>query len=393
MSNIDRLNTKLIPLSWLYGFAVGVRNELFNLKILKSKQFKEPVIGIGNITVGGTGKTPHVEYLVELLKESCKLAVLSRGYKRKTKGFVLADANTGIDSIGDEAFQVKQKYPNITVAVDEKRVDGIKHLLALEGDAKPDVILLDDCYQHRYVKPGISILLVDYHHMLSDDHLLPAGRLREPASNRDRADVIIITKCPEEMKPIDFRVLTKTIDAYPYQKLFFSSIVYKSLNKVFSNNEEKTEELSHMTDRNVLLLTGIASPETIHDEISKYTTKIIALNFDDHHEFLPNDISKINATFANMPEPKLIVTTEKDVTRLKAVSGLSEDVKAHLYSLPISVKIINDQEDKFNKMIADYVRQNSETDVVIAKKEEEEKPVEVVKKVEESPKTISFNDF
>lgn len=394
MNKIDRINPKLVPLSWLYGLGVGIRNELFNLKILKSKQFDIPVIGIGNITVGGTGKTPHVEYIIELLQKSCKVAVLSRGYKRKTKGFVLASKNSRMEDIGDEPYQMLQKYPNVTIAVDEKRVDGIKRLLALEKSLVPDVILLDDSYQHRYVKPGVNILLVDYHHLISEDHLLPAGRLREPASNRDRADVIVVTKCPDNMKPIDFRVLTKTIEAHPYQKLFFSTINYKKLRKIFLDNVDEVESLSDLENKNVLMLTGIASPESLHEEISKHTSKIVPLSFDDHHDFLAEDVAKINATYANMPEPKLIITTEKDEMRLRETSGLSEEVKQHIFTLPIGVSFINDQEDKFNKLIADFVSQNSSADVVLVKKvEHENKPVVVVKKTEEKPKTISFEDF
>lgn len=387
---MDKISPKLIPLSWLYGLAVGVRNELFNLKILKSRQFDAPVIGIGNITVGGTGKTPHVEYLIELLQESCKVAVLSRGYKRKTKGFLLADNATTMESIGDEAFQVKQKYPEVTVAVDEKRVDGIERLLALSSEKRPDVILLDDCYQHRYVKPGLNILLVDYNNMINDDRLLPAGRLREPASSRDRADVIIITKCPATMKPIDFRVLTKTIDAFPYQKLFFSTIDYKPLKKIFPDKGVDVKSIDEIEEMNVLMLTGIAAPATLHEQIAARTNKIRMLMFDDHHDFLQKDIADINATFASMPEPKLIITTEKDEARLKSIAGLSPEVRANIFSQPIGIRIINDQEDKFNKLIADYVRQNSSAEVVITKHEEEHTPVVEVKKVEEKPKVISF---
>ncbi|MDO4802473.1 MAG: tetraacyldisaccharide 4'-kinase, partial [Prevotellaceae bacterium] len=223
-------NPKYLPLSWGYGLAVFLRNELFDLGILKSQEFDIPIIGVGNITVGGTGKTPCVEYLIRLLKDDCKVAVLSRGYKRKTKGYVLANDNTPATDIGDEAFQIKQKFPEVIVAVDEKRVDGIKHLLQL--NPKPDVVILDDCYQHRYVKPGINILLMDYNNMPDKDKLLPAGRLREPVSSRIRADIIIVTKCPADLKPIDFRVLTKEVGVYPYQRVYFSSIQYQALRKM-----------------------------------------------------------------------------------------------------------------------------------------------------------------
>ena len=353
MANNIKKDARLTPLSWLYGVGVGIRNELFDLKILQSKKFGIPVIGVGNITVGGTGKTPHVEYLIRLLKDDCNLAVLSRGYLRKTKGFLIAGKDTPMEDIGDEAYQIKQKFPEVTVAVDEKRVDGIQRLL--KSNNPPQVVLLDDSYQHRYVKPGLNILLVDSNRMIGEDTLLPAGRLREPASERDRADVIIITKCPTDMKPIDFRVLTKAIDAYPYQKLFFSSIVYEPLYR-FSNPKEQRQEMKDLVteNTNILLLTGIATPEQMQEDLSHYTSKITSLSYGDHHDFQSDDISKINDTFANMPSPKVIITTEKDETRLKKVQGLSQEVMNNLYVQPIRMKIINDQETKFISLIEEY---------------------------------------
>ena len=187
-----KINEWLLPLSWLYGLAVKTRNQLFELGILKSRSFKTPVISVGNITVGGAGKTPHVEYLIRLLKDQHQVAVLSRGYKRKSKGFVRADADTTMREIGDEPFQMKQKFPDITIAVDRNRCHGIDLLTSGDEKETADVILLDDAFQHRYVKPGVNILLVDYHRLIIYDKLLPAGRLREPKDGKSRADIVII---------------------------------------------------------------------------------------------------------------------------------------------------------------------------------------------------------
>ena len=386
----NAINSKLIPLSWLYGLAVGVRNELFNLKILRSKSYEFPVIGIGNITVGGTGKTPHVEYIINMIKRSCRVAVLSRGYKRSSKGYVLADANTPMTMIGDEPFQMKKKFPEVIVAVDEKRTDGIDKLMQL--NEKPDVVVLDDCYQHRYVKPGMQILLVDYNHMPGDDHLLPAGRLREPAANRDRADIIIVTKCPADMKPIDFRVLTKTINAYPYQKLFFSTMEYQQLYKLF-DNEVSLSLTDIPAEANILLLTGIARPEQMHAELHKQAKNITHLSFGDHHDFTANDATTINTTFAAMPEKRIIITTEKDASRLMFLEGLSDEVRQNLYVLPIMVRFLNEQEDRFHKLIADFVSHNSSADVIV---EKVEKPAESKPQAEKpihKPTTISFTEY
>ena len=221
------INKKLRPLSWLYGLGVGFRNMLFEAGILKSHTYATPVISVGNITVGGTGKTPHVEYLIRLLKDKTNLAVLSRGYKRKSRGFLLADNDSTMYDIGDEPFQIKQKFPDITVAVDKKRTRGISRLINGEAGKDIDVILLDDAFQHRYVRAGISILLVDYHRLIIYDELLPSGRLREPVGSKDRADIVIVTKCPPDIKPMDYRVITKAMALYPYQQLYFSTHEYK----------------------------------------------------------------------------------------------------------------------------------------------------------------------
>ena len=210
-----KIHEWLTPLSWLYGLGVGFRNLLFRLGVLKSRAFDIPVISVGNITVGGSGKTPHVEYLVSLLLDKMKVAVLSRGYKRKSRGYVLANNESTMSQIGDEPYQMKQKFPTLYVAVDKKRTRGIDILTSDERTKDVDVILLDDAYQHRYVKPGVNILLVDYHRLIIYDKLLPAGCLREPQEGKSRADIVIITKCPKDLRPMEYRVLMKALDLYP----------------------------------------------------------------------------------------------------------------------------------------------------------------------------------
>ena len=381
------INKKLLPLSWLYGLGVGFRNLLFEIGILKSRSFTVPVISVGNITVGGTGKTPHVEYLIQLLKDRTKVAVLSRGYKRKSHGFVLADGSSTVNDIGDEPYQIKTKFPDITVAVDKKRTRGIDNLTGGEYVKDIDVILLDDAFQHRYVKPGINILLVDYHRLVIYDALLPAGRLREPVKSKDRADIVIVTKCPKDLKPMEFRVITKAMKLYPYQQLFFSTHEFGALRPVFGKDQKP---LTSLADKNVLLLTGIASPEQMLAELKTYAKAVTPMAFSDHHAFSNKDVERINETFSTLPSPKLIVTTEKDETRLLQVEGFSDEVKKHLYVLPIKIQILLEQEEAFNQSIISYVRKNSRNSI-LAEKPNDHKPKDS-DRPGNRPRTISFRN-
>ena len=381
-------NKALAPLSWLYGLGVGFRNMLFEMGILKSRSFDIPVISVGNITVGGTGKTPHVEYLIRLLKDLCKVAVLSRGYKRKSHGFVLADENTTVRDIGDEPFQMKTKFPDIIVAVDSKRTRGITQLTSSDQD-KPDVILLDDAFQHRYVKPGINIMLVDYHRLIIYDKLLPSGRLREPVKSKDRADIVIITKCPTDMKPMEYRVITKAMSLYPYQQLFYSTHEYEALRPAFQNNQSHPS-IQSIQSHHVLLLSGIASPEQMLIDLQTRAKQITPLSFSDHHDFSNKDILHINEVFAGLPSPKIIITTEKDETRLLNAKGLSDEVKRNLYVLPVRIKFMLDQEETFNKSIINYVRKNSRNSI-LAKSKDDNKPKDS-NHSGDRPRTISFRN-
>ena len=380
----------LRPLSWFYGLGVRFRNMLFDTGILKSHAYSTPLISVGNITVGGTGKTPHVEYLISLLKGKMNVAMLSRGYKRKTSGFVLAGDDATVRTIGDEPYQMKTKFPDITMAVDKKRTRGIEKLTSGDYVKDIDVIFLDDAFQHRYVKPGINILLVDYHRLIIYDKLLPAGRLREPIESKNRADIVIVTKCPKDLKPMEFRVITKAMSLYPYQQLFFSTHEFETLRPVFQNNQS-TQTLSEaLADQHVLLLTGIASPEQMLLDLKTYAKEVTPLAFSDHHNFKKKDIERINEAFSALPSPKLIITTEKDEARLKQVEGLSDEVKSHLYALPIKIKILLDQEKAFNQTIINYVRKNSRNGL-LAKKPDDHKPKDSYSSGDR-PRTISFRN-
>ena len=385
--DLIKINEWLLPLSWIYGSIVRFRNWLFDIGVKKSKSFALPVISVGNITVGGSGKTPHVEYLVRLLQDKVKIAVLSRGYKRKSRGYVLAEEDTEMKEIGDEPFQMHQKFPGIYVAVDAKRVRGIQHLQDDEETKDVEVILLDDAFQHRYVKPGINILLVDYHRLIIYDKILPAGRLREQLSGKNRADIVIVTKCPKDLKPMEFRVLTKAMNLYPFQKLYFTCINYDKPIGIFN---EQQLDLESLKDKNVMLLTGIASPKQMEHDLTPMVKTLTSVSFGDHHHFKSKDIDRINEIFESMPEPRLIITTEKDAVRLRDSEGLYEIVKDNLYALPIKVSFMQDQEENFNEKIISYVRKNSRNSILVKRKDDN--------KSEDSnhsgnrPRTISFRN-
>ena len=384
-----KVNEWLLPLSWIYGAVVTFRNWMFDIGILKSRAYDIPVISVGNITVGGAGKTPHVEHLVRLLQEKMKVAVLSRGYKRKTKGYLLADSSSTARDIGDEPLQMKQKFPKTYIAVDKKRRHGIDRLTHDEATSDVDVILLDDAFQHRYVKPGINILLVDYHRLIIYDKLLPAGRLRESMKGKRRADMVIITKCPKDLKPMEFRVLTKAMDLFPYQGLFFTTLEYGTLLPLFpkESTEIKTEQ---MKDTNILLLTGIASPQQMVEDLQEHCNTITPLTFGDHHYFRPKDIRRINDAFEALPTPRIIITTEKDAARLDNIEGLSDEIRKNIYALPICIKFMLEQEEIFNQKILSYVQKNSRNSILV-KTKDDVKPKDS-NHSGERPRRISFRD-
>ena len=359
-----KIHSSLLPLSFLYGMGVRFRNMLFDTGILESRSFPIPVISVGNITVGGAGKTPHVEYLIRLLCETKRVSVLSRGYKRRTKGYLLASSSSTSLELGDEPYQMYLKYGRqVHVAVSANRCEGIERLCSDPETKDTDVILLDDAFQHRYVKPGVNILLVDYHRLIVYDKLLPAGRLREPKDGKRRADIVIVTKCPPDLRPMDFRVITKALNLYPYQKLFFTTIEYGDLIHLFSNS--RSLALSEITsDFEVLVLSGIASPQHLLCDIQKHTENVIPMTFRDHHLFTPKDIARINNTFDSLSSKRIIITTEKDAARLVGLDGLSDDVRNHIYALPIKTTFLLEQQEQFDEFILSYVLKNSKDSIL-----------------------------
>lgn len=323
-----KVNYWLLPLSWLYGLVVSIRNLMFDVGMLKSKTFPLPVICVGNITVGGTGKTPHTEYLIRLLSEKHQVAVLSRGYKRQSEGYVLATPTTSMTDIGDEPYQMKHKFPQIHMAVDKDRCHGIEELMKKEVQPSTDVVILDDAYQHRYVKAGLNILLMDYHRLIYLDKLLPAGRLRESSSGTKRADIVIVTKCPRDITPIERKGIERSLNIENWQKIFFSTYTYPDNMKGIGSNP--------------LLVTGIASPEQMIYDLQKIVPEFDVMSFPDHHHFTENDINNIRTRAAG----RTILTTEKDSTRLHGL----ENVKV----IPIEVEFIDGKEE-FDNIIRNYV--------------------------------------
>jgi len=353
----------LLPFAFIYGFITGVRNLLFDLKILKEKEFSLPIISVGNITVGGTGKTPHIEYLIRILKDQFNVAVLSRGYKRNTKKFLLATNRSTYKEVGDEPKQIQEKYPGIKVAVDCKRVNGVNNLINIFKNL--DVILLDDAFQHRYVKPGLSILLVDYSRPLKNDLILPAGRLRERAIERKRAHIIIVTRCPSDITPVEKERLKKELVLFPSQGIFFSTINYSDISPVFNKNEQQLS-LDHCKKGkyNLLLVTGIANPQPLRNHLQSYFNNISELRFPDHHAFNEKDINKITSDFEKLPgKNKIILTTEKDAIRMQNFSNIADSLAKVIYFIPILVEFPGNQNNEFNRLIQYYVRENKRDNI------------------------------
>ena len=352
MSKASKYRLILFPLSMIYGFAVWFRNKLFDYKIIKQHEFNIPVISVGNISIGGTGKTPHSEYIINFLREDYNVALLSRGYGRNTKGFILADENSTSKTIGDEPVQIKRKFKNITVAVDSKRVRGINKLLE-NNDV--NTIILDDAFQHRHVKPGMNILLIDYYNPISKDHILPAGNLREPAREKDRAHIIFISKSPKDIKPIKRRILEKDLDLYPYQSLYFTTFNYGAPINIFNKN---SINLSHVDT--FIVFTGIENPKPLYKYLKKFTDNIIKLKFSDHHKWTSDDFNKILNKYENIENKnRIIITTEKDYNRLIDSEYINIMKDLPIYYIPIEVDFLDqDQKKIFNKQIIDYVKKD-----------------------------------
>ncbi len=358
------LRVLLAPLSILYGAGVLIRNTCFEWGIFRSRSFPFPVISVGNITVGGTGKTPHVEYIVSLLREKFGVAVLSRGYKRKTRGFAVVSTESGVDEVGDEPLQMKRKFPDVEVAVDGNRVRGIGKLCRYSSGLQ--AFVLDDAFQHRWVTPGISVLLIDYNRQLKDDMLLPAGSLREFISAKKRAVIVVVTKCPAGIKPIERRIITKDLNLFAWQSLYFSTFDYGEPRQVFSQGMPFPErEIMKSEKARILMVTGIVSPRPLKKHLRGISPRITQLVFPDHHRFRKRDIARIREVWDKMEgKLKVLVTTEKDAVRLRQTAGMDDEIKKHMYYIPVTVKFIDDEGGSFNNKIIDYVGKNKRNHIL-----------------------------
>lgn len=349
----------LVSLSKVYGFGVYVRNKLFDWGILRQEQFNIPVVVVGNIAVGGTGKTPHTEYIVSYLKRNYNIAVLSRGYKRSTKGFVLASGNSTESEIGDEPYQILKKFgDSVRIAVCEDRCHGIKELLKIYPET--NLVILDDAFQHRYVKPAVAVVLMEYSRPVYSDNLLPLGHLRESYHALNRADMVIVTKCPDEIKPMDFRIIKNNLNLFPSQKLFFSTYRYGDLVSVFPENSMYIPYLEWLKkEDSILAITGIANPKPFVKYLRKFAPNVKVMNFPDHHKFTKHDMEAIENKYKHLPgRRKIIITTEKDAVRFSGTRSFPEYLKPNSFYLPIKVEFIPYNDMNFeNELVKDITRQ------------------------------------
>ncbi len=353
------VNFLLAIVAFFYGRVVAFRNKLYDLQIYKSHQFKTHTIVVGNLAVGGTGKTPHIEYLIRLLSDEFAISVLSRGYKRRFSGFIVAQEHHTALMLGDEPRQMMLKFPEIKLVVDEKRAHAITELEKTYNGEKRPVILLDDAFQHRAVLAGFNILLIDINNLPQNDYYLPLGTLRDNLKQLKRANIIIFTKVEKELKPMEKRIFIDSLGLHSYQKVYFTKIIYKDLIPLFIR--DKVFDINQLNSSfAVLLVTGIAKSKPLYSFLEEKVGQVIHLEYPDHHFYSETDISKIIYTFDQISvAKKLIVTTEKDAVRLKD-GGFAEQIKQlPIYYLPIEVDFIGEGEkEKFNKQILKYVRAN-----------------------------------
>lgn len=351
-------------LSVCYAKVMEIRNNMYDKEILKSVAFDVPIISVGNLAVGGTGKTPHVEFLIYILTEKYKTAVLSRGYGRKTHGFRLADQKSTAETIGDEPYQIFRKHPEVIVAVCEDRVEGVQKLMELFPDIQ--VIILDDAFQHRAIIPGLSILLTDYFNLYTEDNIMPAGALREDAKGAQRADIIVVTKCPcdEEMMPVEW--IREKLNN-PEQPIYMTRYKYENIVPVFPDSQgEKRILLQHLIEENpveniqLFLFVGIANPTPMFSYLTQTFENVKIMEFSDHHDFSKKDYKTLMEKFENSNLPiKYIITTEKDAARIVDDKNFHDALKPYIFALPIRVKPVR-HNSRFMNKIRDYVQKTLE---------------------------------
>jgi tetraacyldisaccharide 4'-kinase len=340
----------LLPFSLLYGVGVTIRNALYKYGFLNSVSFSIPVISVGNLTVGGAGKTPHVEYLIQLLRPYLNVTTLSRGYKRKTKGFLEVQPHFNAQQAGDEPVQFKRKHPDIGVFVDESRMFGIPRIVMKYPETQS--VILDDAFQHLSVKPGLNILLTEYDRPFFNDWLLPSGRLREWRNAYKRADIIIVSKCPQDMDPSEKEDWLKQLQPLPHQKVFFSYYEYGNPYHLYDPNRR----IGLNENLDVLLVSGIARTDYLLDYLEPRTHHVKVLEYEDHHDYSPFDIGRIHKHYQSMPkESTILLTTEKDAIRLQAHRKFILENQIPVFALPIRVAFHFDEGEDFDKYVKDFL--------------------------------------
>lgn len=349
---MQQIRLLLLPIAWIYWIGVRIRNLLFDSGILKGYGPDIPTICVGNLAIGGTGKTPMTAYLSSLLHANYSIAVLSRGYKRKTKGFKIVNAESTVHEVGDEPLLIKLRQPDAIVAVDEDRMNGMVELFYAYPEL--DAIILDDAFQHRWVKPGLNLLLTEYSNLYIHDFPLPAGRLRDSLSERKRANIIIVTKCPEDLTTDRCREISAELKPNPNQTIYFTSLEYGMPQPVFSESAGKLQ----LTDTQpVFALAGIANPKPFVEYLRSQTALLATKTFADHHYYSEKEIKDIFKELDRSTEQAVLVTTEKDAVRLQNLN-LPEEIKKRIYYIPVSVKFLFNDSDNFNNQILSYVREN-----------------------------------
>ncbi|WP_160710969.1 tetraacyldisaccharide 4'-kinase [Chitinophaga solisilvae] len=343
------LKILLYPFSLLYGLVMWIRNRFYDKGLLTAVEFDIPTIAAGNLSVGGTGKTPHVEYLIRLLKDTFRVATLSRGYNRRTSGYILADEHSTAADIGDEPMQFHEKFPEISVCVGEERMLAIPQLLGDEPGTQ--VVLLDDAFQHRSIKPGMNILITDYRRRFTRDHVVPFGRLREGRKGYMRADCIIVSKCPPDLSVAEKQAIEKEISPLPHQRLFFTTLQYGALYDMITR-----QPVEIPASATVLLACGIARPEPLLEALKNRFSQVFLLSFPDHYYYSEKDIANIGKELNDLPgKDKIVITTEKDAVRLHLLKKELAEQNLQLAVMPVEISFLFGEADSFNNFIFDYV--------------------------------------
>lgn len=347
------LKILLYPVSLVYRLVIWFRHKLFDWGVLKSEEFDIPIICVGNLTVGGTGKTPFAEFIIQNLSGQYNIALLSRGYRRRTKGYYEVFPNTPFREVGDEPKQIKLKFPEIVVAVCEDRVVGINQIRAQHP--KVNLIILDDGFQHRYVEAWVNIVLMDYNRPIYNDTLLPVGRLRDLPSQLSRAHFVVTTKCPANMNALDMRLVANSLDLYPYQSLFFAGVQIGGAFPLFGDMAIKAELTR---GDSVIAMAGLAEPTGFVKGLKTQFKVVDTLIFKDHHPYRMSDLDKMQQALENAPAGTVIVTTEKDAVKLTNRRRIPVDIQQRLFFIPINIEFKDDSQDKFLQKLNTYVRTN-----------------------------------